>query len=82
MILAEKDTFGLMYNYNPTPIPAQLDLVDFDKETPLRGLNLFGIIEFTHRDTFYLNSKKGREGQAEKYRPTEFSAGKAVYVRQ
>ena len=82
MLVKSKDTISFKYNYNSKAEPAHLDWIEFDDNTPLRGLNVFGIVAFSHKDTMLFNSKKGREGQAEKYRPTEFSSRKSVYIRQ
>lgn len=82
MILKQQDTFSFKYKYNPQTEPAHLDWVEFDRDSPLRGLNIFGIVQFSHRDTFLFSSKKGREGEAEKSRPTGFAGKKALYIRQ
>lgn len=77
------DTMQIWYTYSPDSTPVHLDMrVHEATLQSMRGMNLFGVMEIVHQDTFRTTSKIGFEGQGHKYRPKEIEAGKmGTYVR-
>lgn len=74
------DTYDIDYKFEPDSALIQLDLMF--NTMPLKGLNLFGVVEFTHPDTFLYYSEKGFPEMGEKYRPNRMDYVKAIpYVR-
>jgi len=74
------DTMFLWYTYAPDSTPMQLDMRVYDGA--LQGMNLFGLMEIVHKDTFLTTSKMGFEGQGHKYRPKKMEGEKmGTYAR-
>lgn len=63
---AKRDTFEIQYRTDFTKKPLEIDLTDF-KVGPLKGRTLFGIIEFTDKNTIFLDFEPTQEN-----RPKEF----------
>jgi hypothetical protein len=70
------DTFPMTYNFEPDSALMQLDLAFFTP--PLKGLHLYGVIEFIHQDTFLYYTEKGFPEMGQKYRPNRMDYVKAV----
>lgn len=77
------DTMQIWYTYSPDSTPVHLDMrVHEATLQSMKGMNLFGVMEIVHRDTFRTTSKIGFEGQGYKYRPKEIEEEKmGTYVR-
>ncbi|MEL6720191.1 MAG: hypothetical protein AAFP82_15880, partial [Bacteroidota bacterium] len=74
------DTMLIWYTYAPDSTPVHLDMRVH--KGALKGMNLFGLMEVVHRDTFRTVSKMGFEGQGHKYRPKKIEGEKmGIYVR-
>ena len=63
---AKKDTFEIQYRTDFSKKPQEIDLTDF-KVGPLKGKTLYGIIEFTDKNTIRLDFEPTQES-----RPKEF----------
>ncbi|NJK82879.1 MAG: hypothetical protein HC912_02750 [Saprospiraceae bacterium] len=70
------DTFYMNYHFEPDSALMQLDMVF--STLPLKGLNLYGVMEFIHRDTFVYYAEKGFPEMGEKYRPNRMDYVKAI----
>ncbi|MEN0049137.1 MAG: hypothetical protein AAF806_18910 [Bacteroidota bacterium] len=77
------DTMQIWYNYAPDSMPMHLDMRVHEATLgTMKGMNLFGVMEIVHPDTFRTTSKMGFEGQGYKYRPKQIEEGKmGTYVR-
>lgn len=63
---AKRDTFEIQYRTDFSKKPQEIDLTDF-KVGPLTGKTLYGIIEFTDKNTIRLDFEPKQEN-----RPKEF----------
>lgn len=63
---AKRDTFEIQYRTDFSKKPKEIDLTDF-KAGPLTGKTLYGIIEFTDKNTIRLDFEPKQEN-----RPKEF----------
>jgi hypothetical protein len=70
----------LHYTYNPIPTPSHLDVWGFETG-PLAGRALYGIVQFTGRNTFKLDFEPGPMGD-DSGRITEFGNGTSKFVRK
>ncbi len=70
------DTYQIDYHFEPDSALMQLDLTF--NTMPLKGLNLFGVVEFIDRDTFLYYSQKGFPDMGYKYRPQRMDYVKAI----
>lgn len=74
------DSMLFDYSFVADTFPMQIDINI--KNGLLKGLYMYGLVEFTHPDTFRMVSRRGFEGQPEKYRPKTIDPGQAaVYAR-
>ncbi len=70
------DTFQMTYNFEPDSVLMQLDMAFLTP--PLKGLHLYGVVEFIHRDTFMYYAEKGFPEMGQKYRPNRMDYVKAI----
>lgn len=71
-----RDTFQMTYSFEPDSALIQLDMAFLT--LPIKGLNLYGVVEFIHRDTFLYYAERGFPEMGEKYRPKRMDYVKAI----
>lgn len=66
----KKDTFEIQYATNFTKMPYELDLTDF-KVGQLKGKTLYGIIEFSDKNTIRLDFEPTQQNRPKDFDPKQ-----------
>lgn len=81
-IIAGMGTLKVEYRFDPSTMPAQLDLIGFESP-PLAGKSLYGIVEFEGANSIRFDCDAGGAMEpGENYRPTDFTKDTVTYARQ